>query len=86
MTKTTDALDRVADDAMRELAAVRPSDDALGAAVASAALMSRRAFEEVADRDRVIRIARQQGATLRALAEATGLSRGTVANICDDSR
>ena len=34
------------------------------------------------DRDRVIRIAKREGATLRALAEATGLSRQTIANIC----
>ncbi len=38
--------------------------------------------QEISDRDRVIRIARREGATLRALAEATGLSRQTIANIC----
>jgi hypothetical protein len=83
MTKTTDAMDRVAQDALTELSNVRPSGDAVGAAVAAAALLARRATEELSDRDRVIRIARREGATLRALAEATGLSRGTIASICD---
>jgi hypothetical protein len=86
MTKTTDALDRIAADALTELAHVRPSGDAVGAAVAAAALLTRRATEELSDRDRVIRIARREGATLRALAEATGLSRGTIATICGDSK
>jgi hypothetical protein len=83
MTKTTDAMDRVAQDALTELSNVRPSGDAVGAAVAAAALVARRVAEELSDRDRVIRIARREGATLRALAEATGLSRGTIASICD---
>ncbi len=82
MRKTVDALDRIAAAALAELSAARPSDDALGAAVAAAALLAERAAHEVSDRDRVIRIARREGATFRALAEATGLSRQTVANIC----
>lgn len=82
MTKTVDALDRLADAALADLAAVRPSADAVGAAVAAAALLAERAASEVSDRDRVIRIAKREGATLRALAEATGLSRQTIANIC----
>ncbi|MGH9138774.1 MAG: hypothetical protein ACRD0G_17310 [Acidimicrobiales bacterium] len=82
MTKTTTALDRIADTAIAELSAARPSDDAVGAAVAAAALLAERAAHEVSDRDRVIRIAKREGATLRALAEATGLSRQTIANIC----
>ena len=41
-----------------------------------------RAALEISDRDRVIRIAKREGATFRALAEATGLSRQTIANIC----
>jgi hypothetical protein len=82
MTKTHDALDRLAGAALSELSAVRPSDDAVGAAVAAAALLTERAAQEVSDRDRVIRIAKQEGATLRVLAEATGLSRQTIANIC----
>jgi hypothetical protein len=82
MTKTIDALDRLADSALSELSTVRPSDDAVGAAVAAAALLAQRAAQETADRDRVIRIAKREGATLRALAEATGLSRQTIANIC----
>ena len=86
MTKTTDALDRIAEDALTEMATVRPSGDAVGAAVAAAALLSRRASEELSDRDRVIRIARREGATLRTLAEATGLSKGTIATICGDSK
>jgi hypothetical protein len=82
MTKTATAHDRIADAALTELAAVRPSDDAIGAAVAAAALLAERAAEEISDRDRVIRIAKREGATLRALADATGLSRQTIANIC----
>lgn len=82
MTKTAAALDRVADAALVELTAARPSDDAVGAAVAAAALLAVRAAHEISDRDRVIRIAKREGATLRALAEATGLSRQTIANIC----
>lgn len=81
MTKT-DALDRLADAALSELSAVRPRDDAVGAAVAAAALLTDRAAQEVSDRDRIIRIAKREGATLRMLAEATGLSRQTIANIC----
>lgn len=82
MTKTVDALDRLADAALSELSAVRPTDDAVGAAVAAAALLTDHAAQEVSDRDRVIRIAKREGATLRMLAEATGLSRQTIANIC----
>ena len=82
MTKTVDALGRIADAALAELSAVRPSDDAVGAAVAAAALLAERATQEISDRDRVIRIAKREGATLRTLAEATGLSRQTIANIC----
>ena len=82
MTTTATARDRVADAALRELTGVRPSDDAIGAAVAAAALLAERAALEISDRDRVIRIAKREGATLRALAEATGLSRQTIANIC----
>jgi len=82
MTKTTEAPDRIADAALSELSAARPRDDAVGAAIAAAALLAERAAQEISDRDRVIRIAKRQGATLRALAEATGLSRQTIANIC----
>jgi hypothetical protein len=82
MTKTGTAHDRIADAALAELTAVRPSDDAVGAAVAAAALLAERAAQEISDRDRVIRVAKREGATLRALAEATGLSRQTIANIC----
>lgn len=82
MTKTATALDRIADAALAELTAARPSKDAVGAAVAAAALLTGRAAQEISDRDRVIRIAKREGATLRALAEATGLSRQTIANIC----
>lgn len=82
MTKTATAHDRIANAALAELTAVRRSDDAIGAAVAAAAMLAERAAHEVSDRDRVIRIAKREGATLRALAEATGLSRQTIANIC----
>ena len=82
MTKTASALDRIADAALSEVTTARPSNDSVGAAVAAAALISERAAQEISDRDRVIRIAKREGATLRALAEATGLSRQTIANIC----
>jgi hypothetical protein len=82
MTKTAPAHDRTADAALAELNAVRPSNDAIGAAVAAAALLAERAAQEISDRDRVIRIAKREGANLRSLAEATGLSRQTIANIC----
>lgn len=82
MTKTVDALDRIADAALSELSAARPTDDPVGAAVAAAALLAERAAQEISDRDRVIRIAKREGATLRALADTTGLSRQTIANIC----
>lgn len=82
MTKTVNAWNRLADAAVSELSAARPSDDAIGAAVAAAALLAERAAQEISDRDRVIRIAKREGATLRALADATGLSRQTIANIC----
>jgi hypothetical protein len=81
MTKPA-AHDRIADAALAELIAVRPSDDTVGAAIAAVALLAERAAQEINDRDRVIRIAKREGATLRALAEATGLSRQTIANIC----
>ena len=82
MPKTATGHDRIADAALAELSAVRPSSDAVGAAIAAAALLAERAAQEISDRDRVIRIAKREGATLRALADATGLSRQTIANIC----
>ena len=82
MPKTATAHDRIADAALAELIAARPSNDAVGAAIAAAALLAERAAQETSDRDRVIRIAKREGATLRALADATGLSRQTIANIC----
>lgn len=82
MTKTATAYDQLADAAFAELAARRPTDDAVGAAIAAAGLLADRTAQQISDRDRVIRIAKREGATLRALAEATGLSRQTIANIC----
>ena len=82
MTKTASAPDRIADAALAELSPARSSEDAVGAAVAAAALLAERAAQEISDRNRVIRIAKREGATLRALAEATGLSRLSIANIC----
>jgi hypothetical protein len=40
MTTTAAALDRAADAALSELAAVRPTDDSIGAAIAAAALLA----------------------------------------------
>ncbi len=84
MTKTIDDLDQLGESVLAELSAARPTADSVGAATAAAALASRRAAEELAARDRIVRIARREGATLRSLAEATGLSRQTIANICRD--
>jgi hypothetical protein len=85
MTRTAEGLDHIADLALADLAESRPSDDAIGAAVAAAGLLSRRLAKDLVDRDRIIRIARREGATLRQLADATGLSRQTIANLCRDS-
>src|SRR5687767_14761362 len=52
MTKIATALDRIADAALAELSEVRPTDDAVGAAIAAAALLAERAAQEVSDRDR----------------------------------
>ncbi len=82
MANTIDDLALLGDSVLAELSATRPTPDAAGAATAAAALAARRAAEELAARDRIVRIARGEGATLRALAEATGLSRQTIANIC----
>lgn len=82
MTKTTDALDQLGDAVLDELSATRRADGPVGAAVAAAALISRSAADELEARDRVIRIARGEGATLRELADATGLSHQTISNIC----
>jgi hypothetical protein len=82
MTNTIDALDKLGDAVLAELTAARPGSDPVGAATAAAALAARRAADELATRDRIVRIARHEGATLRALAEATGLSPQTISNIC----
>ena len=84
MTKTINDLDLLGESVLAELSDVRTTADAVGAATAAAALASRRAAEELVARDRIVRIARHEGATLRSLAEATGLSRQTIANICKD--
>ena len=60
----------------------RSSNDRMGATVAAAALVARQAADELHERDRIIRIARSEGATLRVLGDATGLSPQTIANIC----
>ena len=84
MTKTIDDPDLLGESVLAELSDARTTADAVGAATAAAALASRRAAEELVARDRIVRIARHEGATLRSLAEATGLSRQTIANICKD--
>jgi hypothetical protein len=86
MAKKTDAPDRLAEDALTQLTTVRPSGETLSAAVAAAALLSRRTTEELSDRDRVTRICRREGATRRGPAEPTGLSRGTIAAIGGDAK
>ncbi len=68
--------------ALAELDAVRTDLDGRGAALAAVALQSDLAAREVDLRNRLIRLARREGASLRALASATGLSHQTVANLC----
>jgi hypothetical protein len=77
-----EAFDQLGDAIVEQLAATRSSNDRMGAAVAAAALVARQAADELHERDRIIRIARSEGASLRTLGEATGLSPQTIANIC----
>lgn len=59
----------------------RPSDDALGAALACIALHADRLDHEQAIRDSLIRIARREGASYRQIAQSARLDQRTVAAI-----
>lgn len=59
----------------------RPSDDALGAALACVALHADRLNHEQAIRDSLIRIAHQEGASYRQIAQSAQLDQRTVAAI-----
>ena len=78
---TLNDVDELGQAVLRELAA-RSGTDRVSAAITAASLVAQRAAEEIAARDRIIRIARREGAALRSLAAATGLSSQTIANIC----
>ena len=55
----------------------------VGAALAVVGLSAERAAREVAIRDDMIRVARRAGASLRQLAEVSGLNRKTVTGIVE---
>jgi hypothetical protein len=80
---SADELERLGDVLIEQLGATRATGDRVGAAVAAAALAARHAADEAHQRDRTIRIARAEGAWLRMLGEATGLSPQTISNICN---
>ena len=56
-------------------------DDEVGAALAVVGLSAERVAKETAVRDDMIRVAHKSGASLRQLAEASGLGRKTVTAI-----
>ena len=58
-------------------------DYEVGAALAVVGLCAERADREVAMRDDMIRVAHQAGASLRQIAEASGLGRKTVTAIVE---
>jgi Arc/MetJ family transcription regulator len=55
----------------------------IGAALAVVGLSAERAAKEAALRDEMIRVAHRAGASLRQIAEASGLNRKTVTAIID---
>ena len=57
----------------------------VGAALAVVGLSSERAAREVALRDQMIRVAHRTGASLRQLAEVSGLNRKTVTSIVESA-
>jgi len=57
--------------------------DEVGAALAVVALSSKRVARETAQRDGLIRVAHDAGASLRQIAEASGLNRKTVTAIVE---
>ncbi|WP_419847963.1 hypothetical protein [Candidatus Poriferisocius sp.] len=61
-------------------------DDEIGAALAVVGLSADRAHREMAIRDDMIRVAHRVGASLRQLAEASGLGRKTVTAIVESDQ
>ncbi len=61
-------------------------EDEIGAALAVVGLSADRAHREMAIRDDMIRVAHRVGASLRQLAEASGLGRKTVTAIVESDR
>jgi hypothetical protein len=62
------------------------SDGELGAALAVVGLSAERAAKEARLRDDMIRVAHRSGASVRRLAEVSGLNRKTVTAIVADDR
>ncbi len=61
-------------------------DTAVGAALAVVGLSAERVAKEAQLRDDMIRVARRAGASLRQLADISGLDRKTVTAIVNDER
>ena len=61
-------------------------EDEVGAALAVVGLSADRAHRETAIRDDMIRVAHRVGASLRQLAEASGLGRKTVTAIVESDQ
>jgi hypothetical protein len=61
-------------------------EDEIGAALAVVGLSADRAHKETAIRDDMIRVAHRVGASLRQLAEASGLGRKTVTAIVESDQ
>ncbi len=61
-------------------------EDEVGAALAVVGLSADRAHREMAIRDDMIRVAHRVGASLRQLAEASGLGRKTVTAIVESDQ
>ncbi len=61
-------------------------EDEIGAALAVVGLSADRAHRETAIRDDMIRVAHRVGASLRQLAEASGLGRKTVTAIVESDQ
>jgi len=61
-------------------------DGEIGAALAVVGLSSERVDKEAAVRDDMIRVAHSVGASLRQIAEVSGLNRKTVSNIVESDK
>ncbi len=61
-------------------------DGEIGAALAVVGLSSERADKEADIRDDMIRVAHRVGASLRQIAEVSGLNRKTVSNIVESDK